>query len=103
MPCGLVILQQRKDHKKIAKMLTDKKPVERERKETNSKMAYLLHLDPDLTERNRRRVTLRTPIESLHAQVTTAQNWMRRWRIVVHPMIAAGIATLRICFAISPR
>jgi hypothetical protein len=31
MPCGLVILQQRKDHRKIAKMLTDTKPAERER------------------------------------------------------------------------
>jgi hypothetical protein len=67
MPCGLVILQQHKDHRKIAMMLIDTKPAKRERKETNSKMAYLLYLDPDLTKRNRRRITLRTLIESLHA------------------------------------
>jgi len=102
MPCGLVILQQRKDHRKIAMMLIDTKPAKRERKETNSKMAYLLYLDPDLTKRNRRRITLRTLIESLHAQVTMAQNWMGRWKIVVHQRTVVGIATLRPCFAISP-
>jgi hypothetical protein len=74
MPCGLVILQKRKDHRENYKTVQTQSLQKQKDNCNDSTMAYLLQLDPDLSKRNRRRTTLQTPIKFLHAQVTMVQS-----------------------------
>jgi hypothetical protein len=75
MPCGLVILQKRKEHKESCKIIQTQSLQKQKDNSNDSIMAYLLQLDPDPSKRNSRRITLRTPIEFLLVQVTMVQDW----------------------------
>jgi hypothetical protein len=75
MPCGLVILQKRKDHRENCKTVQTQSLQKQKDNCNDSTMAYLLQLNPDPSKRNSRRITLRTPIEFLPVQVTMVQDW----------------------------